>query len=279
MEIGPLGRGLDHVAVLVGGDTVLRVALEPDAAARAEGIRREAGLLRAVAAVAPVAVPLPTAVAPEDGWIAHPLVPGRPLLEADPATRARLAPAVGAVLGRLMKAVAALPPPPGVQLDDTPMAEWLEEARALHHRVGGAIPAAHRDAVRTFLAETPPPPAGPDERVLCHDDLGIEHVLVDGAGAVTGVIDWGDAAVADPAGDLGRIHRDLGPAALDAALARLAPADPAATRARAVFRARCGAVEDLAYGLEEDRPAYVAKVVAALPWLFPPLSPPASTPR
>lgn len=102
---------------------------------------------------------------------------------------------------------------------------------------------------------------------------------MDGAGAVTGVIDWGDAAVADPAGDLGRIHRDLGPAALDAALAALAPADPAATRARAVFRARCGAVEDLAYGLDEDRQPYVAKVVTALPWLFPPLSPQASTPR
>lgn len=124
--------------------------------------------------------------------------------------------------------------------------------------MGGAIPAAHRDAVGAFLEEAPPPAAPRAALVLCHDDLGIEHVLVDDAGAVTGVIDWSDAAVADPAGDLGRIHRDLGPA---------------------VFRARCGALEDLAYGLDEDRPAHMAKVSTALPWLFPPLSRPGSTPR
>jgi aminoglycoside phosphotransferase (APT) family kinase protein len=105
--------------------------------------------------------------------------------------------------------------------------------------------------------------------VLCHDDLGIEHVLADGDGAVTGVIDWSDAAVADPAGDLGRILRDLGPGALDAALAALAPDDPEAVGERAVLRARCGALEDLAYGLGEGRPAYVDKVLVALPWLFP----------
>jgi aminoglycoside phosphotransferase (APT) family kinase protein len=105
--------------------------------------------------------------------------------------------------------------------------------------------------------------------VLCHDDLGIEHVLVDGDGAVTGVIDWSDAAVADPAGDLGRILRDLGPDALDAALAAFAPDDPEPLRRRAAFRARCGALEDLAYGLDEGRPAHVDKVLVALPWLFP----------
>jgi aminoglycoside phosphotransferase (APT) family kinase protein len=93
---------------------------------------------------------------------------------------------------------------------------------------------------------------------------------VDADGAVTGVIDWSDAAVADPGGDLGRIHRDLGPAALDAALTAFRPARPAAVRERAVFRARCGAIEDLAYGLDEDRPAYVSKSVNALPWLFGP---------
>src|SRR4051794_38580592 len=100
------------------------------------------------------------------------------------------------------------------------MSTWLEEARALHERVGDAIPKAHRGAVRAFLAEAPPPDAPRDALALCHDDLGIEHVLMDGHGTVTGVIDWGDAAVTDPAGDLGRIHRDLGPAALDAASPR-----------------------------------------------------------
>ncbi len=267
-DVSPLGRGLDHVAVRVGGDAVLRVALEADPAARAAAVRREAALLRAVAAVAAVAVPVPVRVEPDDGWMLQPLLQGTPLLHATPAVRARLAPAVGGALGRLIAAVARLDVP-DVHPDATPASEWLDEARGLHDAVADAVPAAHRPAVRAFLDAPPPPDAAAGDAVLCHDDLGIEHVLVDGGGAVTGVIDWGDAAVTDPAGDLGRIHRDLGPAALDAALAEVAPADPAAVRVRAVFRARCGAIEDLAFGVGEERPAYVAKTLDALPWLFP----------
>jgi hypothetical protein len=42
---------------------------------------------------------------------------------------------------------------------------------------------------------------------LCHGDLKVAHVLVDGA-ALSGVIDWGDAVVADPLWDLARFaHR------------------------------------------------------------------------
>jgi aminoglycoside phosphotransferase (APT) family kinase protein len=271
-DVRPLGRGLDNVAVLVGGDTVLRLALDPDPVARADRIRREAGLLRLVAAVAPVAVPVPARAEPDDGWLAHPLLPGTPLLDAPPDARARAAAPTGAVIGRLMAAVAALTPrcaPRLVQWDETLPAEWLDEARTLHARVAEAIPSAHRDAVRAFLDAPAPPPAPRRRLVLCHDDLGIEHVLVDEGGAVTGVIDWSDAAVADPAGDLGRILRDLGPDALDAALAALAPGEPEAVRRRAVFRARCGALEDLAYGLHEERPTHAAKVLVALPWLFP----------
>jgi hypothetical protein len=39
----------------------------------------------------------------------------------------------------------------------------------------------------------------------------LEHVLVDvEANAVTGIIDWTDAAIADPARDLALIYRDFG---------------------------------------------------------------------
>ena len=40
-----LGRGLDNVALLAGGDRVVRVAVEPDAALRARRVRREAALV------------------------------------------------------------------------------------------------------------------------------------------------------------------------------------------------------------------------------------------
>ena len=38
-------------------------------------------------------------------------------------------------------------------------------------------------------------------RVLVHGDLGCGHVLADEAGHLAGIIDWGDALIADPAYD------------------------------------------------------------------------------
>ena len=86
---------------------------------------------------------------------------------------------------------------------------------------------------------------------FCPNDLGTEHVLVaEGGSAVTGVIDWTDAAIADPARDLALIYRDLGPEVFELTLAhydggRFDEAD----RERAVFYARCKLLEDVAYGL------------------------------
>ena len=127
------------------------------------------------------------------------------------------------------------------------------------------VPAQHRAAVEAFLGEAPPEPA-PD-LVLAHDDLGIEHVLVDpDTHAVTGVIDWTDAALVDPAVDPGRILRDLGPDALDTALTRCGRPD---LRDRALFYARCMALDDLAFGVGTTWDADAVKAVEALPWLFP----------
>ena len=79
------------------------------------------------------------------------------------------------------------------------------------------MPVAYRRPVEAFLEA--PPPAGRWAPVFSHNDLGIEHVLVDpGTWTVTGVIDWSDAAIVDPAVDFGLLYRDLGPAATHAAL-------------------------------------------------------------
>jgi aminoglycoside phosphotransferase (APT) family kinase protein len=43
--------------------------------------------------------------------------------------------------------------------------------------------------------------------VFSHNDLGIEHVLIDpGTWTVTGIIDWSDAAIVDPAIDFGLLY-------------------------------------------------------------------------
>lgn len=48
-------------------------------------------------------------------------------------------------------------------------------------------------------------------RVLVHGDLGCGHLLVDAAGGLAGVIDWGDALIADSAYDLAALLANCPP--------------------------------------------------------------------
>ena len=128
----------------------------------------------------------------------------------------------------------------------------------------------HRPVVEAFLDA--PPPADGYALAFSHNDLGIEHVLIDPVEwTVTGIIDWSDAAIVDPACDFGLLYRDLGPAAFRVAIRcyRTDVNDVAALTKRAVFYARCSVFEDLAYGIETGRDKYVDKCLAAMEWLFP----------
>lgn len=259
--VEPMGEGADHVAYRVAGRLIVRFAKEVD------DVEREARLLRAVARVSPLAVPAPAFTDAEAGCLAYALLPGVTLLRLPAAERANhgAASALGGFLAALHadSSIRDL-----VDTDHRPAAEWLDEAREIHASVAGEIPAVYAPRIRGFLDT---PPAFDDVRlVFSHNDLGIEHVLVEPrTGRVTGVIDWSDAAVTDPATDFGRLARDLGPASLDAALAAYGAGDDVALRERAWFYARCLLLEDLAYGLETGEAAYVEKSLAALAWCFP----------
>ena len=270
-SVRPLGSGLDHAAFEVDGELAVRLVLADADRARVE---REARLLTVVAPAVPLPLPEPVVVDGGRGCLAYRLLPGRPALGlGDVADHAA---DLGAVLGGFLAALHALPTDGDLaQPDDAPLEEWLAEARALYPDVRAHVPERYRAAVEHFLAAEPPSPAG--HLVLAHNDLGIEHVLVDPATwEVTGVIDWGDVAVTDRARDLGLVLRDLGPAAMDAALAVYGPVADGDV-ARAGFYARCGALEDLAYGLDAGAPAYAGKSVTSLDWLFPG-APAAATP-
>ncbi|WP_425581854.1 phosphotransferase family protein [Streptosporangium vulgare] len=269
--VAPLGAGQDNIAYEVNGELIVRFGKEPDPARRAALVEREARLLSTVARLSPVPVPEPRFTVAERGCLAYLKLPGRPLLDLPPAERSAHGPSVAVTLGGLLSAVHAVPVDrlAGlVEVDNPPPAEWLDEAAEIHPAIAEEIPGAHRRAVGAFL-DAPPPDDGHDP-VFSHNDLGIEHVLVAPAtGAVTGVIDWSDAAIVDPAYDFGLLYRDLGPVALDAALGAYRPGDLTALRERAVFYGRCRLFEDLAYGLETGLDAYVRKSLAAMEWLFP----------
>jgi aminoglycoside phosphotransferase (APT) family kinase protein len=269
----PLGEGEDHVTYEVDGELVVRFGKEPDPARRAAYVTREARLLAAVAAVSPLPVPEPRFTVPELGCLAYRKIPGVPLLDTPAPTRSTHGAAVAATIGALLTALHAVPVDQVAGLvgtDDPPLAEWRLEAAETYATVAEQVPAMYRLRAEAFLDA--PPPAGGYAPAFSHNDLGIEHVLVDPAGwPVTGIIDWSDAAIADPAYDLGLLYRDLGPVALDAALRsyRSDAADIVTLRERAAFYARCSVVAEMAYGKETGRRAYLDKSLAALEWLFP----------
>ncbi|NUT04624.1 MAG: phosphotransferase [Hamadaea sp.] len=250
-SVTPLGSGLDHHAYAVDDDLVARVAAGPDAAAE---VRRDAAVLAVLPEYALLPVPEVVLARPEDGLLVYRRLTGQPLLTR--TGRDAYAATLGAFLGRLHTApVERLSDIAGV--DDTPPAAWLDELREIAEN----LPDDVRRLAAGFLAGDPPEPS--DRLVFTHNDLGAEHILVDGA-TVTGVIDWSDCAVADPAADLGRLARDLGTSALDT----LMPGLDEQTRHRAMFYARCTTLEDYAFGLESGRDDYLRNARRAVGELF-----------
>jgi len=78
----------------------------------------------------------------------------------------------------------------------------LDEVRDLADRLAGRLPVDLKDRCAPFLDGTidrPPPCSGP--YCVTHGDLQAEHILLNAEGEVRGVIDFGDASIAEPARD------------------------------------------------------------------------------
>ncbi|MFC7550846.1 phosphotransferase family protein [Plantactinospora sp. GCM10030261] len=292
----PLGEGTDHVAYEVDGAYVVRQRKPVDGVDLAEAIRREADLLGVIAGVSPIPVPEVVAAAPDEGLVVQRKLPGATLLDRPPVDPAalvdQLADFLSAIHGVPGERVAGL-----VEEDRYPHADYLAEAAETVPDLTHLLDADQRRAVDRFLATAPPPE--PDDLLLCHNDLGAEHLLVAPDGVrLTGVLDWSDAALADPAHDLGRLYRDLGPDVAARLATRLCPpvsdaqgADVPTTDgpgaevpgadgpgagasvaddllARAAFHARCALIEDLAFGVTGGDRRYADAALARLARTF-----------
>jgi len=239
-ELTALGQGLDHTAY-VAGDLVLRVADERD-------VEREARLLDALAPHLSIAIPAPRFADATAGVLAYELIAGRPLL-------GRHAPVgAGRRLGRFLRELHVVEPATVedlIQVEDADPSEWLEALDG------------PSDLVDIVHASRPPRAR---QRVVAHADLGAEHILELG-GTLTGIIDWSDAAITDPALDFARVYRDFGPGVLEDAIEAYG-ALPAAMD-RIEFFARCAALEDLAFGIQTGRHEYARNAERSFGWLFP----------
>jgi aminoglycoside phosphotransferase (APT) family kinase protein len=263
-----VGEGSDNLVYEVNGELIVRCSKEPDSAARAAHVDREARLLAAVAGIAPLPIPEPSFTIPERGCLAYRKLPGVPLLDLPQPQWSAHTTSIAATLGELLTALHAAPVEPMAALvgvDDQPLVQWQLEAAQTYAVVAGEVPVVYRRPVEAFLEA--PPPAGGWAPVFSHNDLGIEHVLVDpGTWAVTGVIDWGDAAIVDPAIDFGLLYRDLGPAAAHAALGgyRTEAKDLVTLEERARFYAGCKASRTWPTASRRDRTGTATRALP--PW-------------
>ena len=186
---------------------------------------------------------------------------GRPLLDTPGRFQTQHAAGIAAVLGGFLAALHAIPVDlveGCVDVDDDPAAQWLADAIESYQAAFPIVPVGCRPDRGVPRRR---PTVGDHELVFSHNDSGIEHVLVDPeTAAVTGILDWTDAALVDPAYDFGLLQRDLGPIALDAALANYPANNRDAIGERAGFYARCSVLEDLAWGDAAGREPYVRRV-------------------
>ena len=287
-QVTVLATGWDNVAFLADGQWLFRF---PRRAVALPGVQREIAVLPRLAPRLPLPIPDPQFIGQPSARYPWPffgarLLPGGELSDSGlPDTqRSPAAVAVGQFLRILhdpgiIAAVggADLPVDPmrrasapvrasqargvldrlvhrGIWPGDGHLREFLDQAEHVTAGTGPAAPAA--------AATEPVSGRGP--LVLCHGDLHVRHLLVDRDGAATGVIDWGDLCLADPAVDLsiayfgfaGRARADL----LSAYGRPVGPQRELAARAAAVSLAASLAE----YAADDGRPELLQECVAGL---------------
>lgn len=224
-SLEPLAEGDFCRAQLLNESLVVRV---PKHAEASRALTREACVLSRIGHALPLEVPEPTNVAdPSTGHTTlsiHEMIPGQALTRErwrslrDPA-RIRSARELGGFLAALHRL-----DPGAVNGCGLERVEHEDELQDLVRRLEGSEGDFLSEVVRSELlgrfhenAER----AGKRswEPSIVHADVSPEHVLVDvAAGELTGVIDWGDVVIGDPARDFIFLYEDWGSDFLDLAL-------------------------------------------------------------
>ncbi|MFZ7089227.1 aminoglycoside phosphotransferase family protein [Curtobacterium sp. RRHDQ10] len=185
------------------GDT-MSVRL-PSAAHYVAQVEKEQVWLPRLAPYLPLPIPAPIALGqPGEGypypWSVYGWIPGRPSAADTMGDTVRFATALAEFLRAFESIDAADGPPPGEHNFHRggALAVWDDQARAALGILRGRIDTdvARRvwdDALATTWTSDP---------VWVHGDVGPNNLLVDDAGRLTGVIDFGGCGVGDPACDL-----------------------------------------------------------------------------
>ena len=118
-------------------------------------------------------------------------------------------------------------------------------------------------ALPTVVIEDAPAGYAARTDAICHGDLYARHLLVDDAGDLAGVIDWGDCHRGDPAVDLSAVYALLPPAGRAAFFSHYPPPDEP-TRSVMRLRALGHTLSLIAFAGQLDEPDLLRESLVAL---------------
>lgn len=244
-------NGWDTRATLVDGRWVDRTPRRAEVEPR---VRREVALMPWLSPLLPLPVPVPRIVSEEPLTVRHVLIVG----DACAGTSA----AHGRMVGEFLRALHSVDTEQAVRSGARDAATSHAEAQGIRDRmeveVLPLLPSQERAAGAALLERMSVPP--PDPR-LVHGDLGPEHIRVVDE-VVTGVIDWGDCGVWDPALDLAWTRYGAGPAFAAGLEAAYSP--DADVLARGLDWHLLGPWHEVLHGLDTGRPSYVESGLAGV---------------
>jgi aminoglycoside phosphotransferase (APT) family kinase protein len=260
VHIERLGEGWDNVAYRVNGSLVFRF---PQRSVAVGLLQTEIAALPALAPDLPLAVPVPDLVGePALGYpwpfAGYRMLPGRTADHAALDSQARSALAV--VLGEFLAALHAVPASTarrhGVPPDEHARLVSAQRVPQARERLGQLLDLGlvdHPGPLLTIIESARGLDATSQETVV-HGDLYARHLLLDGDARASGVIDWGDLHLGDPAIDLALAHTFLPPRSHEAFRDAYGGVDDATWRL-ARFRALGHSLATAAYAQEvRDEP-------------------------
>jgi aminoglycoside phosphotransferase (APT) family kinase protein len=246
--------GLDNLVLDVAGEWIVRF---PRRANIQQHFAGEVALLAGLADKLSVPVPRPELSQSNPARaVRYRKLPGTGLDEhLDGPHRLALANSLGRFLGELHDFPVPLAREFGVRAYDP--SSWLEQFRIFYANARlHAFPLLNprermraTDLIESYVTDDAKLSFTPS---LMHGDLAPEHVLCDTGGLITGVIDWTDARIGDPAVDLAWLVHGTDDEFAAAVLASY-PANGPAMIERARFYYQVVPWHVLLFGLEEGR--------------------------
>ncbi len=272
-SLGYLAEGWDSTVFEVNGSHVFRF---PKRSGVDATLRKEIQLVPAL--IPTIAVPIPAfefVSGPTTIYAWH--IVGYQKLAGTPADNLGWAPDAGAAiapaLAAFLRALHTFPTDRAVELGAPAFAPraWMDRHAALYMNVrAGAEPHLPADVFARFVADWEQMLADRArldfEPMLIHGDLAMEHLLVDADGNLSGVIDFGDAMVADSALDFSGFPDELAQSVL------ALYTDDAATRdgiwRRRVMYRRAGPLHAITAGVELKRADLLFSGIDALRQMY-----------